>query len=188
MKNDDDYISNPNLRWKILRTRHDKTFNYRQGIYNQKKGFNLIQKALQLIQKSDGDLNQFDLRTIDNVIKMAINIPGFRTTPGKTNYQNLIQNKSKLEEFFRDYTDVRTNINFGNHQDVAKNIWRSIYNPVTTDMITSGNNIPSLSDEEQKYYNRDVKRDKSISISMQDFHNKDINLKFTALFGMRNFN
>ena len=173
-ENDDDYISNPNLRWKILRTRHDKTFNYRQGIYNQKKGFNLIQKALQLIQKSDGDLNQFDLRTIDNVIKMAINIPGFRTTPGKTNYQNLIQNKSKLEEFFRDYTDVRTNINFGNHQDVAKNIWRSIYNPVTTDMITSGNNIPSLSDEEQKYYNRDVKRDKSISISMQDFHNKVI--------------
>jgi len=173
-ENSDDYISNPNLRWKILRTRHDKTFNYRQGIYNQKKGFNLIQKSLQLIQKSDGDLNKFDLRTIENVTKMAVNVPGFRTVSSKTNYQNLIQNKSKLEEFFQDFRDVKTNINFGNHQDVAKNIWRSIYNPVTTQMITSGDNIPSLSDEEQKYYNRDVKRDKSISISMQDFHNKVI--------------
>ena len=32
-----DFVSNPSLRWKVLRTRHDKTFNYRLGLNEQKR-------------------------------------------------------------------------------------------------------------------------------------------------------
>ena len=170
------FVNNPNMRWKVLRTRHDKTYAYKQGVHNQKSGFNFIKKILRIINtKKDGDLNDSDLRMLSSAIKMVSIVPGFRSNSKISNFENLNNNKNIIEEYYSSHEDIRQpNINFGNHHDIANKIWRTIYNPVTQEMITTGNNIPTISDEEQKYYNRDVKRDKSISLSMQDFHNKVI--------------
>ena len=170
------YIVNPNMRWKVLRTRHDKTYSYKNGVHNQKNAFNLIKKGLHIVNsKRDGDLNPFDLRTLSNIVKIVSHIPGFRNNNSAGPFINIRNNQSVIEEYYTSHEDIRqSGINFGNHHDIANKIWRTIYNPVTKDMITTGNNIPSISEEEQKYYNRDVKRDKSISLAMQDFHNKVI--------------
>ena len=43
-------------------------------------------------------------------------------------------------------------MNFGNNVNIAENIWMTIHNPVTEEIITTGKNIPSITDEEDKYY------------------------------------
>ena len=68
----------------------------------------------------------------------------------------------------------KVSINYGNHVSVAHNIWKTIHNPITIDMITTGVNIPTITDEEEKYYKREQKRDKSITLNLQNFHNKVI--------------
>ena len=44
------------------------------------------------------------------------------------------------------------NIKFGNDFNIANNIWTTIHNPITAVMITTGNNIPDVDVEEEKYY------------------------------------
>ena len=59
--------------------------------------------------------------------------------------------------------------NYGNAYHVAQSVWRSIHNPITTSMITSGTNIPTTSDNLDVYYNR--KGAKSQTRALRDFHN-----------------
>jgi hypothetical protein len=59
--------------------------------------------------------------------------------------------------------------NFGNAYHVANSNWKSIHNPVTENMITTGLNIPEMNIDDDIYYN-------SVSGSMRtqalkDFHN-----------------
>ena len=72
---------------------------------------------------------------------------------------------------------------YGNDFEVANSIWKSIHNPITEEMITTGNKIPKLDEMEEVYYNRDasIARDKSISIQLQEFHNKFV--KDIELYG-----
>lgn len=60
---------------------------------------------------------------------------------------------------------------FGNDFETANNIWKTIHNPITKEMITTGNHLPDITEEENRYYARVVPRNKSISRSMLDFHN-----------------
>ena len=48
----------------------------------------------------------------------------------------------------------------------ANNVWNSIFNPVTTEMIVSGN-VPNKS---QKYFDNNMKRSDKSSKAMNDFH------------------
>jgi hypothetical protein len=59
--------------------------------------------------------------------------------------------------------------NYGNSYKVANNNWHSIHHPVEEDMIKSGNNIPTI-DDEDTYYNRENKKD--YTAGLRDFHNK----------------
>ena len=169
----EEFISNPSLRWTVLRTRHDKTFNYRQGIYTQKQIFRNISKCHRLVS-SKQPIKDYEKVLFKATIKVIKNSHGIKLHPKDTDEANFRNNQITIAKNFKSYEDIRTTINFGNHIDVAKNIWRTIHNPVTTEMITTGEDIPDVSKEEQKYYNRDVRRDKSISLMMQDFHNKII--------------
>ena len=65
--------------------------------------------------------------------------------------------------------------NYGNAYHVAQSVWRSIHNPITTSMITSGENIPTSSDNLDVYYNR--KGAKSQTRALRDFHNLYIKRK-----------
>lgn len=66
---------------------------------------------------------------------------------------------------------------FGNDFTTANNIWKTIHNPVTYEMITTGTNIPDLIEEDIRYYARVRPREKSLTKPMLDFHNLYIKSK-----------
>jgi hypothetical protein len=57
---------------------------------------------------------------------------------------------------------------FGNAYRVANSNWRSIHYPVTTDMITTGENIPDLMEDEGVYYKSNNQNNTQ---GLRDFHN-----------------
>ena len=59
--------------------------------------------------------------------------------------------------------------NYGNAYHVANSNWYSIHNPVTQDMIATGQNIPDELADDDVYYNRSSGENKTRS--MRDFHN-----------------
>ena len=59
--------------------------------------------------------------------------------------------------------------NYGNAYHVANNNWYSIHNPVTLEMITTGQNIPDELADDDVYYNKTSGDNKTRS--MRDFHN-----------------
>jgi hypothetical protein len=59
--------------------------------------------------------------------------------------------------------------NYGNAYHVANDNWKSIHNPITLDMITTGLNIPDIMANEDKYYNNDNRDFKTAA--MKKFHN-----------------
>ena len=59
--------------------------------------------------------------------------------------------------------------NYGNAFHVADSVWESINNPVTEDMIKSGNDIPDISDSEV-YYKKIT--DRQDVRGLRDFHNR----------------
>jgi 2-polyprenyl-3-methyl-5-hydroxy-6-metoxy-1,4-benzoquinol methylase len=66
--------------------------------------------------------------------------------------------------------EYRNNLkNYGNDYTVANDNWHSIHNPITIEMITTGNNIPDEFVGEDVYYNRVT--DSSDTTGMRDFHN-----------------
>jgi len=66
------------------------------------------------------------------------------------------------------------NRNFGNAYHVAESVWRSIHNPITEKMITTGLDIPDVVDE-NVYYNRTS--NKTFTRGLRDFHNKYVKRK-----------
>lgn len=59
--------------------------------------------------------------------------------------------------------------NYGNAYHVANSNWRSIHNPITEHMITTGKDIPDEIADDDVYYNR-VSNDNSTR-GLRDFHN-----------------
>lgn len=59
--------------------------------------------------------------------------------------------------------------NYGNAYHVANSNWKSIHNPITENMITTGKNIPDEIADDDVYYNR-VSNDNSTR-GLRDFHN-----------------
>ena len=66
---------------------------------------------------------------------------------------------------------------YGNPYHVAENIWTSYHNPITEEMITTGDNIPDENQEEEVYYSRVTSRNKSETKPMLDFHNLFVKYK-----------
>mgnify|MGYP003705930223 FL=1 len=65
--------------------------------------------------------------------------------------------------------------NYGNAYHVANSNWHSIHNPVTEEMITSGQNVPEDIGDEDVYYNR-TGQDTSTR-ALRDFHNSYVKRK-----------
>lgn len=58
--------------------------------------------------------------------------------------------------------------NYGNSYPLANSIWKSIHNPVTKDMITTGTQIPKIEQDEDVYYNR--RKKESDTKPLRNFH------------------
>ena len=62
--------------------------------------------------------------------------------------------------------------NYGNAYHVANNNWYSIHNPITTEMLSTGQNIPNeIGGDDDIYYNRIGFTSNNITKPMRDFHN-----------------
>lgn len=59
--------------------------------------------------------------------------------------------------------------NYGNAYHVANNIWHSIHNPITNEIISSGIGLPEYIEDEDAYYNR--YNNESNTRSLRNFHN-----------------
>jgi hypothetical protein len=59
--------------------------------------------------------------------------------------------------------------NFGNAYHVANSNWKSINNPITEDMISTGQGIPDITVDEDIYYNKPA--GKTSTEAMKNFHN-----------------
>jgi hypothetical protein len=75
-----------------------------------------------------------------------------------------------------------------NNYNTALNVWRSIINPVTNDMIT-GKTILKQEDvmKNNVYYSRNISRKKILSKPMLDFHNRGIKSRLFSLFKNKNY-
>tara|TARA_Y100000389_G_scaffold46344_2_gene41284 strand:+ start:6668 stop:9994 length:3327 start_codon:yes stop_codon:yes gene_type:complete len=72
---------------------------------------------------------------------------------------------------------------FGNDFNTAQSVWRSINNPITEEMITTGLNIPDTTDE-NVYYNRTT--NVSQTKGLRDFHNKFVKKMLITTVSKRN--
>ena len=61
-----------------------------------------------------------------------------------------------------------------NAYKTAESVWKSIHNPITSDMIKTGNNIPEVVDD-NIYYNRT--KTTTSTRALRDFHNKFVKKK-----------
>jgi hypothetical protein len=59
--------------------------------------------------------------------------------------------------------------NFGNAYHVANSNWKSINNPITEEMISTGEGIPNITVDEDIYYNKPA--GKTLTEPMKNFHN-----------------
>jgi hypothetical protein len=59
--------------------------------------------------------------------------------------------------------------NYGNAYHVANSNWHSIHNPITEEMLATGNNIPNELADDDVYYNRIISSTKTRAL--RDFHN-----------------
>jgi hypothetical protein len=66
--------------------------------------------------------------------------------------------------------------NFGNDYKTANSVWKSINNPITKEMITTGDNIPTHIDTEMIYYKKKHKKT-TTTRGLRDFHNKYVKHK-----------
>ena len=177
--NKDLYEPNKNKRFSILRTRYDKTYTHRIAISKQKELFKIIKKCISIAKSNSQVRKAVDFVYKNRYLFSKNEMCGNLHRIQRDDIIRIINNnKDKINEYYKDYSDVTTgvNLNYGNSVDVANNIWMSIYNPVTEQIITGEDPIPEIAEEEKKYYNRqnNRKRDKSITIGLQNFHNKII--------------
>ena len=148
-------------KFKILRTRHDKTLQYRVLVNYQKNMFKKILKVKQLLQKprKTHTENRF-INYMERSLKKTLTL-------------------KDINRMYKTYSDIVTfkyKANFGNSTMVAESIWNSIHLPITEVAITTGTLIPTLEDSAaQKYYNpRYSFRSASLTLDLQNYHNKYI--------------
>jgi hypothetical protein len=73
--------------------------------------------------------------------------------------------------------------NYGNAYHVADSNWKSIHNPITIKMLTTGTDIPENIADEDIYYNRQVKT--TDTKALRDFHNLYVKKKLITGVGKR---
>jgi hypothetical protein len=72
--------------------------------------------------------------------------------------------------------------NYGNAYHVANDNWRSIHQPITELMISTGEGIPEVVIDEDVYYNRT--NSDSNTVGLRDFHNRFV--KYKLITGVAN--
>lgn len=162
--------------WKPLRTRFDKTRKYKSGKLEQRIKKRNIDTLLEKVQsRSINRQNPDDIELIQAVRRDILRIPNLKRD--KNSLLAIIsQNIDTIRNFYNDMAAFPVDISYGNAETVAQNVWSSIHAPVTEEMITTGEGIPSEDAMDAVYYAGPsfVSRDKSLTFGLQSFHNRFI--------------
>ena len=73
--------------------------------------------------------------------------------------------------------------NFGNAYHVANSNWHTIHNPITTEMLSTGEDIPDELGDDDVYYNRIT--NSNLTRSLRDFHNLYVKRKLIGAVSVR---
>ena len=163
-----------------LRTRNDKTYKYRKGVEQQKYLYSLLNKFIKLYEKdSEIILDSDQERMLNKLWKLISDIPGVvKETDNIRDFALIFKNNlTFIKDYYPDYYYIKKgiNISYGQDSKVANNIWKTINNPITEKMITTGEGITDEIVDDEKYYNRDInERRYNLTFCMQEFHNKII--------------
>jgi len=84
------------------------------------------------------------------------NKDGWRWVPLRVRYDKTAELRSGMK-------------NYGNAYHVANNNWHSIHQPITNNMISTGENLPQYESNDDVYYNRSS--DETTTQGLRDFHN-----------------
>ena len=165
------------FRWIPLKTRVDKTESFNTVLKEKERLFNLFKEYTKAdINTKFNRLQEEDLlslKIIINKFKLA-DKRSYNTAREVYDIINQPSNLRLLNQLLTKPLDIPIKISIGNDYEIANAIWRSIHNPLTEEMITTGTGIPSELSSESLYYNRDINalRERSITITLQEFHNK----------------
>ena len=89
----------------------------------------------------------------------------FKYDPSKPKYWQWIPIRVRYDKT----ADYKKGLpNYGNAFHVAQSVWRSIHNPITSEMLSTGVGIPTEVVDEDVYYNT---KDTTITKSLRNFHN-----------------
>lgn len=195
-----DTTSNTPFKWIMKRTRYDKTFSYHSGLSKKKiiykylyaildsnkvnkfKQFWEVTELLEywnVVSKKEitYEIQQNRLR----IIKGTLNTLGLMYLIDKIKTESNYEKSSVLfyfvkrnfDNIIKSYNDIplkRNIIKYGQNENVANNIWECIHNPITTEMITKGELIPTINNNDI-YYSGNFIRNNSSTIHLQKIHN-----------------
>lgn len=113
----------------------------------------------------EDDSETFEDNTIVEFKYIKTNKDGWQWIPIRVRYDKTADYRAGLK-------------NFGNAYHVAQSVWSSIHNPITEEMLMTGQNIPPIEDNDV-YYN---KSGRSQTRAMRDFHN--LYVKRQLIFNM----
>jgi len=170
-------IEERGFRWIPLKTRVDKTESFNTVLKEKERLFNLFKEYTKPdINTKFNRLQEEDLlslKIIINKFKLA-DKKSYNTAREVFDILNQPSNLTLLNQLITKPLDIPIKISIGNDYEIANAIWRSIHNPLTEQMITTGTGIPTELSSESLYYNRDINssRERSITINLQEFHNK----------------
>lgn len=156
------------FRWIPVKIRNDKTVSYQKGIVEQNRIFNMIQELCNNSSINSRIFNTVKPYLIKNPKLRDISLSNFKT------YKNYIQS------YYREPLSVKVFTNYGNDFNTANNVWKTIHNPVTEEILLNvPDKVPLEIDNDEKYYNKkfNYSREKSLTLSLQEFHNKIIKSK-----------
>ena len=157
------------FKWIPVKLRNDKTVSYQNGISEQINIFKIIQQICKEDSKVDAKLfNIVRPYLVKNYKLRGISIDNFNS------------HKNYIQYYYKEPLSVKVSTNYGNDFNTANNVWKTINNPVTTEILLNVPDlVPSELDNDTKYFTKQLNysRDKSLTLSLQEFHNKIIKSK-----------
>lgn len=146
---DDSYES---FRWIPLRTRHEKTYLYKNNFYNKNKKFHILKKLITLDLKIERNIEIF-YNLYSNIQHTVQSIKNNNKTKwneaaGQQKHIEFSMNKEIINQSITSIYDIYEDSEpaFGNNHTVADNNWAAINSPITERMITTGLDIPFFDD------------------------------------------
>jgi len=128
----------------------------------------LVEDKTQLLMKTE-EGEYFDKNMIVEFKYVMDNNDGWRWVPLRVRYDKTAELLSGIKK------------NYGNAYNVANNNWHSIHNPITEDMISTGQNIPEHVDE--VYYNGS--NNDTNTQALRNFHNLYVKSKLIMAVSRR---